>query len=139
MKTRPVVRAAIAIIWDGERVLTGRRPANVHLAGMREFPGGKIEPGESAAECVVREVREEVGVEIEIVGERPTVAYDYPDRRVVLYPFDARIVSGTPPGSVTWLALGDLAEDEFPPATGPLLAALRGGHPPRPDVSARNP
>ena len=121
----PRVRAAICLIWRDGRLLVQRRPEHVFLGGMREFPGGKIEPGETPAECAVREAREEAGLLVELTGRREALAYDYPDRRVTLYPFDARIVGGQPSPEARWMAPGEMRDADFPPATSPLLRRLR--------------
>ena len=131
MSSLPVVRGSIAIIWRDGRVLTGRRAPCTHLAGMREFPGGKNEAGESPEQCVVREALEETGVRIEVTGSRAVLDHRYPDRRVVLHPFDAQILEGEPQQGFTWLRVDELRDEDFPPATSPLLAELRatGSHP----------
>ena len=127
MSGLPRVSAAIAIIWRGDRVLTALRSPDVFLAGMREFPGGKIEPGETADQCAVREAKEETGYEIRLTGKRPPLNYDYLDRCVTLYPFDAEIEGGTESPGVHWMSIGELRNEDFPPATAPLLDDLRAG------------
>lgn len=121
----PRVRAAICLIWREGRLLVQRRPDHAFLGGMREFPGGKIEPGETPAECAVREAREEAGVRVELTGSREALTHDYPDRRVTLYPFDARIAGGEPTPEARWMAPGEMRDADFPPATSPLLQRLR--------------
>ena len=64
---------AIAVVEQDGRFLIGQRPPGVPLAGLWEFPGGKVEPGESPEQAAIRECREEAGIEVTIVGE-------YPDR-----------------------------------------------------------
>ncbi|MFI6104458.1 (deoxy)nucleoside triphosphate pyrophosphohydrolase [Streptomyces sp. NPDC051310] len=91
MTDRVVVAGAV---FDGGRLLAARRSAPPALAGRWELPGGKLEPGETAQEALVRELREELGVEIEpgerIPGEWP-LAPGY-----VLHVWTARLVSGEP-------------------------------------------
>ena len=84
-----VVTAAI-IERDG-RFLMARRLKGTHLEGLWEFPGGKIEPGESLEACIVRELAEELGVESRIVGKRWETAHDYSTKRVELHFFDCEI------------------------------------------------
>jgi len=118
MSDLPVVRAALAVVRNGDRVLVGRRAPGAYLSGLREFPGGRIEADESPPECAVRETREEAGIEIRVTGSRPALEYDYPDRRVILYPFDVKLVTGDPLPPFGWLRVETLSDDEFPPATG---------------------
>ena len=121
------VEVVAAIIQRGERFLVTRRPAGAHLAGMWEFPGGKIDPGEEHAAALEREIREELGADV-VVGE---LAYEtthrYPDRTVALFFYrcslsgDPRPVLGQ---EMKWVARGDLASLEFPPADRELIQRL---------------
>ena len=128
------LQIAIALIWRGtetrREILVARRYEDAsHLPGMWEFPGGKCEENESPRECIVREAREEVGVEIEIVAEREMIEHEYSTRRVVIYPFDAAILSGEPRAiecaEVFWLSPQNLPAEKFPPANAELIAALQ--------------
>ena len=129
---RPLVRAAICLIWRDGRVLVARRKPGAFLGGMSEFPGGKVEHCETAAECAVREAKEEVGLDATLTGRWPDLVHDYPDRRVVLHPFDAACPEGEAKGEVAWRRPQDLDDGDFPPATVPLLRALRSGQRPAP-------
>jgi 8-oxo-dGTP diphosphatase len=84
------VVVAAAIIRNG-RVLAARRALPVHLAGQWEFPGGKVEAGESEAEALVREIREELGVEIAVGGR---LAQSRIDDGTVLRLFEAELLTG---------------------------------------------
>ena len=79
-----IVVAAAIIERDG-RFLVTRRQAGVHLAGHWEFPGGKCDAGESLAECLARELREELGVDAAVGDELLATTHDYADRRVELH------------------------------------------------------
>lgn len=127
MNDRPLVPAALAVIWHEEKVLIGRRAPHLFLGGMLEFPGGKIEPNESPVQCAVREALEEAGVHVRPRGARPVMAYDYADRRVILHPFDMEFVSGIPKAPFRWRQPKVLRDEDFPPASAPLLADLRAG------------
>jgi mutator protein MutT len=122
------VEVAIALVWRGGLLLVSRRTADVHLGGSWEFPGGKLEPGESVEACAEREVLEEVGLVVRARARREPIVYDYPDRVVTLTPVDCSWVSGEPRAlevaEVRWVELSLLQELDFPPANAPLLREL---------------
>ncbi len=124
MKTIAV--AAAVVERDGAFLLT-RRLEGTHLAGTWEFPGGKCDPGELLRDCLVREIREELGVECVVGDEIMTIAHDYPDRHVVLHFFRCEIV-GVPSACIgqamEWVARERLSDYEFPPADAALIAML---------------
>jgi 8-oxo-dGTP diphosphatase len=123
---RPVVVAAAVIEADGRYLITRRERG--HLAGLWEFPGGKLAPGETLAEGLRREVREELGADV-TVGERiDTVIYHYPGRTVELHFFRCAVAGGcvTPleGQELAWVTPEELARYPFPPADASLLARL---------------
>ena len=123
-----VVEIAIGLVWKEGRLLIARRPAGVHLAGLWEFPGGKIQPDETPEACVLRELREEVGIEAQVTGKREVIPFVYPERTVRLHPLDCRWLSGEPHPTgceePRWVLPAELAAYEFPAANAPLLAEL---------------
>src|SRR3989442_151650 len=74
-----IVEVAIALVWRDGRLLIARRPEGTHLAGLWEFPGGKTEPGETPAECIAREMREEMGIEVEVGDCEEIMEFSYPE------------------------------------------------------------
>lgn len=88
------MRVACAIIVRRGRILAARRGAEGARAWRWEFPGGKLHPGETAADCVVREIREELAIEIEPLEVLPAVKYRYPDLAIELIPVVCRYRSG---------------------------------------------
>lgn len=126
----PLVRGAIGVIERDGKVLITRRKRGAHLAGFWEFPGGKQRAGESAATCLRRELKEELGVEVRVGASLGALCYDYPERRVRLAVHRCRIVNGTPralgSAALRWVALDRLAQYEFPPANAPLVHQLLG-------------
>ena len=128
------LQIAVALIWRetkaGREILVARRRDDaLHLPGAWEFPGGKCEENETPKECAIREAREEVGIEIEIFGEREIIEHEYSSRRVTLFPFDAVISTGQPRAvecaEVFWIAPHDLRAENFPAANAELIAALQ--------------
>lgn len=123
------VVVAAAVIVEGARVLLTQRPSGTHLAGAWEFPGGKLEPGESPEEALARELREEIDVDVE-VGEVLDVTYwRYPTKNVLLIFYRARIVAGTVAdrgvAAHAWVARDALDGYTFPPADERVLGKLR--------------
>ena len=122
------VVAALITMDGGKRVLVQQRPAGKHLALQWEFPGGKVEPGESDDSALKREAREELGVELEIGIERYQTFHAYADLVVDLHVYEARIVSGVPvaqAGQVLKAAAPrELKELAFCEADRPLVQAL---------------
>jgi mutator protein MutT len=125
MTTLVVVAAVIE--RDGCFLVT-RRQHGVHLAGYWEFPGGKCEAGESHVDGLVRELREELGVDVVVGVEVLTTAHDYPDRRVELH-FLRCDLAGTPTPllgqDMRWVPREELASLAFPPADAELIQMLR--------------
>jgi 8-oxo-dGTP diphosphatase len=126
---KPVQVAAGLIMKDGRYLIT-RRKAGVHLQGLWEFPGGKREPGESLEECLKRELREELGIEITTPVLFHVVRHDYPEKAVELFFFCCSIKAGQPQplgcDVFRWVRPRDLANYAFPPADETLIKHLRG-------------
>ena len=124
----PTVEVAAAVIEADGRYLITRRVKG-HLEGLWEFPGGKVRPGETLPECVRREVREELGIEISVGKKIETVTWRYPERTVVLHFFRCRQASGeiTPQEgqAFAWVAAEELDRYQFPPADASLISRLR--------------
>jgi 8-oxo-dGTP diphosphatase len=120
------VVAGAAIVSNG-RVLAARRSGPASLAGRWEFPGGKAEHGETLAQACVREIREELGCEIRIVGE---LAATVPvSQGYVLRVAVARLVGGEPlpleHDAIRWLSADELGEVDWLPADLPFLPEVR--------------
>lgn len=124
------LQIAIVLIWRDYRVLVQRRLATAeHLPNAWEFPGGKCEPHEAPRDCAIREAREELGIEIEIIGERETITHKYEDRTVTLHPFDARIVAGEAQAlassKLRWMFPIEMKAADFPSASAILIGQLQ--------------
>jgi 8-oxo-dGTP diphosphatase len=122
-----VIVVVAAVIEHDHQFFVTRRQPGVHLAGMWEFPGGKIDDSESHASALAREIREELGVDVE-VGE---LVYDtthaYPDRTVALYFYRCNLVGNPRPllgQEMRWVPRGELRSLGFPPADTELIELL---------------
>jgi mutator protein MutT len=115
------------VIERGGAYLVTRRQRGVHLEGYWEFPGGKCEPGESLAECLRRELKEELGVDAEVRDEILAVTHEYPERSVELH-FLACTLAGSPTPLIgqemRWVPRAELKALQFPPADDELVARL---------------
>ncbi len=92
---KPHLHVACAIIEQDGAVLTAQRSATMSLPLKWEFPGGKIEAGETAEECLIRELREELGVSVFIGSALSPATHSYQDFTVTLYPFTCSLTGGT--------------------------------------------
>ena len=120
-----------ALIWEGDRFLACQRPAHKARGLLWEFVGGKVEPGETRAQALVRECREELGITV-AVGERfLQVVHEYPDLTVRLTLFRAAIAEGVPQrlehADLRWLTVEEMDAYPFCPADEGILQALREG------------
>ena len=110
------------------RILLARRTAGRDLAGAWEFPGGKVDPGETAFQALDRELHEELGIRIHSVEPLIAVAQDYRDKRIVLDVYRVTRFSGKPRGrekqALAWSPLEKLSTYPMPPADRPAVAAL---------------
>ena len=119
-----------AVIERADRLLVTRRQPGVHLAGWWEFPGGKCEPGEDLAACLIRELREELDVEATIGAEIFTTTHEYPDRRVELHFLRCELEGEPVPQlgqQLRWAFREELTTLEFPPADAELIRLLSRG------------
>jgi mutator protein MutT len=123
------VQVAIALILERGRWLVQRRSAGQHLAGMWEFPGGKLADAETPEAALLRELQEELAVGVQVVEALPVMHHDYPDRAVALHPYLCCIIAGEPRAvdgqEIRWLALEELLTLPIPAANRPLIQALR--------------
>jgi mutator protein MutT len=118
-----------AIIRREAKLLITQRLDNVHLARLWEFPGGKVEPGESLEVALRREILEELGIKIRVEDEFFRIDHDYPLKSVRLHFFNCTILEGVVQpldvADLRWVAPAELHNFEFPPADAELIAKLR--------------
>lgn len=118
-----------AVIRDPQgRVLLTRRAEDAHMGGLWEFPGGKVDDGEGPAEALVRELREELGLDAEVQHPITFAVHEEPGLRIVLLFFAAKIISGEARGregqAVIWVPTADLPAYPTPPADAELVHLL---------------
>ena len=118
-----------ALIWEGDRFLACQRPANKARALLWEFVGGKVEPGETPEEALIRECREELDITVAPRDVFLTVIHEYPDLTVRLTLFNASIAEGTPRAlehnDIRWITTAQIDELEFCPADEEILKKLK--------------
>lgn len=123
----PLLVAAAVVLRDGEVLLT-RRMKGVHLADLWEFPGGKLEPGEAPEDAVVRECREEIGVEVRVVDILDVTFHRYPGKDVLLLFYECTLESGTIQhlgvADHAWVEPQALAQYPLPPADENVVRKL---------------
>lgn len=126
----PLLVVAAALVDAEGRVLVQRRPAGSRHAGLWEFPGGKIEPGETPEAALVRELDEELGIAVEPRSLSPACFASEPldERHLLLLVYLCRTWVGEPrplhASAVEWVAMADLRTLDMPPADIPLIALL---------------
>ncbi len=125
------VRVAVAVIYNKSRdkVLISRRKKGQHLAGLWEFPGGKIEADENTQSALYREIFEELGIEINKAEPLKTISYQYPDKNVLLDVWSVYEWTGQPKGMenqhIEWTYIKDLDKHDFPDANKFIIKAIK--------------
>lgn len=128
------VLVSAGVLVEGGRVLLTQRKGGAHLAGLWEFPGGKVEPGEDPKGALVRELREELGIDVD-VGEVVCVTfhrYDDAQKAVLLLFYGVTRKAGSPEprpldvAALEWSGLAGLEAARFPPADHEVLEKVRG-------------
>ncbi|MGH8155971.1 MAG: 8-oxo-dGTP diphosphatase MutT, partial [Rhodanobacteraceae bacterium] len=130
MNLTPFCEVAAGVLADAcGRVLLMQRLPGKHLAGLWEFPGGKLEPGETIEQALVRELREELGVEVLASTPLISIPWCYPEKSVRLHALRVTAWTGEPRAReghpLRWLAVQEMDVAAMPPADVPIVAALR--------------
>lgn len=126
-----LVQVAAAIIYQNDQVLIAQRPSNKHKGGYWEFPGGKVEPLETAEQALGRELQEELDIIVHDEGVSPfsQVEFKYPEKSVLLHFFWVRSFKGEPKGMegqpIRWVPFEHLEQYEFPEANLPVVKKLQ--------------
>ena len=128
MNAITTIDVAAGLVFRSGQLLITRRHAAAHLGGLWEFPGGKREPDETFEQCLRRELREELGIEVEVGALLEELTHDYPEKRVHLQFFRCRWVANEPQPlgcpAFAWITRAQLGDYEFPAADARLLEML---------------
>ncbi|QIL88408.1 8-oxo-dGTP diphosphatase MutT [Microbulbifer harenosus] len=124
------VHVAVGVIIGGDgRILLAKRPDHLHMGGRWEFPGGKVEDGESIQQAMTRELREELDIGVLAMEKLIEVRHDYGDKQVFLDTWCVTEFSGEARGvegqALAWVTASDLADYEFPDANQPIVVAVQ--------------
>ena len=122
MKTLEVTAA---IIRNNGQILVCQRPAHKNCGLLWEFPGGKIEAGETGEQCIIRECQEELGITVSVAQKLTDITYEYPDRIVHLHFFLCDILSGIAEkkehNAFAWITPREIDQYDFCPADKKML------------------
>ena len=135
IKSMKLIDVAIAVIQqhnNPEIVLIAKRPDDVHLGGLWEFPGGKVEPGESGKQAMIREVKEELGIDVLRSDLLKKIEHTYTDRKVSLSVYLVSRYEGDVTANesqqIRWVNKENLHDYAFPEANQAILNALLEDH-----------
>ena len=125
------VRVAVGLVADAAgAILITRRPDHAHQGGLWEFPGGKVEAGETVTATLRRELHEELGIRVQAAEPLLHIRHAYPDKTVLLEVWRVTAYQGEPHGRegqpLTWVLPARLADFAFPAADAPIIEVLTG-------------
>lgn len=124
-----ITQVVAALIWDSDRFMICQRPAHKTRGLLWEFVGGKIEPGETKEQALIRECREELGITVSVGEVFMDVIHEYPDMTVHLTLFNASIQEGVlrklEHNDIRWITAGEIDQYDFCPADEEILIRLK--------------
>ena len=132
-KTSPLKthkQIGVAVITNAEgKILIDRRKAEGEMGGLWEFPGGKIEQGETVEECIKREIKEELNIEISVGDRLTTIIHDYQSFKVTLYVHFCQYIGGNPQPieceEIHWVDISIMDRYQFPQANAKIISFLQ--------------
>lgn len=125
------IEVTAAVIIKSEKIFAARRSPGKHLGGYWEFPGGKVEAGESHQDCLIRELKEELAIDVKIGNYIGVSSYDYGEKKINLHGYFVLNINGEivlndhDHDSMRWLDISELDEIKWAPADIPLLAKIK--------------
>jgi 8-oxo-dGTP diphosphatase len=132
MDQKHVTYVVAALIWDGDRFLICQRPAHKARGLLWEFVGGKVEPGETRQDALIRECREELGIQLSVGEVYMEVDHVYPDITIRLILFHAAIAAGEPQklehNDIRWITPAQIPDYDFCPADQDILKKIMGDY-----------
>ena len=124
-----MVEVVAALIWDKDKFMICQRPAHKARGLLWEFVGGKVEPGETKEQALIRECQEELAITLSVGDVFMDVVHEYPDINVHLTLFIAKIKEGTPQilehNDIKWITPSEIEDYEFCPADEEILEKIR--------------
>ena len=130
VKSSNIIRVTAAILEkDGKILIAKRKTGDKLFAGLWEFPGGKVEEGETPEECMARELKEELDIEVEVVGLITSNKHKYPHGYFELIAYRVKYISGeivlNDHDDFKWVTVDEMDNFEFPPADIPIIKELK--------------
>jgi 8-oxo-dGTP diphosphatase len=126
-----MVDVVAALIWDEDKFMICQRPASKARGLLWEFVGGKVEPGETKPQALIRECREELAVTVDVGEVYMELVHEYPDIKIRLTLFNAAIAEGTPQmlehNGIRWIRVDEIPNYSFCPADTEILEKLMSG------------
>ena len=126
------IHVAVGVIIRGDEIFIAKRGETGHQAGKWEFPGGKVESGETTELALARELKEEIGIHVTACQPFMEIRHEYPDKHVFLDIWTVTAFTGTPHGaegqSCHWVKTSELSNYEFPEANIAIINALQSSN-----------
>ncbi|MBU3021545.1 8-oxo-dGTP diphosphatase MutT [Aestuariibacter sp. A3R04] len=123
------VHVAVGVILRGDQVFICKRPDDKHQGGKWEFPGGKVDAGETVTQALIRELNEEVGIDVLQSSPLTVIRHDYGDKQVMLDVHTVTDFASEPSGvegqEGKWVLVSELKDDDFPVANREITALLK--------------
>ena len=120
-----MIHVAVGLVLDSDRVFVAQRDQNAHQGGLWEFPGGKVDAGETVEAALCRELNEELGIFVDYAEPVMQIKHDYTDKIVLLDVWQIARYRGEPSGCegqpVKWLAINELLAEQFPAANQAIV------------------
>ena len=129
MNNKTIAEVVAALIWDKDKFMICQRPEHKARALLWEFVGGKVEPGETKEQALIRECQEELAITLSVGNVFMDVVHEYPDITVHLTLFNSTVKEGTPQklehNDIQWITPSEIPDYEFCPADDEILKKIK--------------